>query len=157
MSELAQVYLTVLISSSNGVRKETRFSAGNMGRDAILRGTIRLLVRMELRLWGCLYGIVLLADSLEADVRAEDEEDRVEAESGVHTLVGFEMVVLLLMSRRNLAGGPGGGATYVLSVLDVFVVVVGSYALLKVLRTVGEAALRVSRRSEAPFPKTRGW
>ena len=155
MSELAQVYLTVLISSSKGVRKETRFSAGNMGREAILRGTIRLLVRMELRLWGCLYGIVLLADSLEADVRVE--EDRVEAESGVHMLAGVGVVVLVLMSRRNLAGGPGGGATYVLRVLDVFVVVLGSYALLKVLRTVGEAALRVSRRSEAPLPKTRGW
>lgn len=54
-SEFAQVYLTVLISSSSGVRKDTRFSAGNMGREeAILRGTIRLLARMELRLWGCL-------------------------------------------------------------------------------------------------------
>jgi hypothetical protein len=53
-SELAMVYLTVLISSSSGVRKDTRFSAGNMGREAILRGTMRLLVRMELRLWGCL-------------------------------------------------------------------------------------------------------
>jgi hypothetical protein len=53
-SELAMVYLTVLISSSSGVRNDTRFSAGNMGREAILRGTMRLLVRMELRLWGCL-------------------------------------------------------------------------------------------------------
>lgn len=44
-----------------------------------------------------------------------------------------------------------------LSVLDVFVVVLGSYALLKVLRTVGEAALSVSRRNEAPLPNTRGW
>ena len=44
-----------------------------------------------------------------------------------------------------------------LSVFDVFVVVVGSYALLKVLRTVGETALRVSSRNEAPLPKTRGW
>ena len=41
--------------------------------------------------------------------------------------------------------------------VEVFVVVVGSYALLKVLRTVGEAALRVSRRSEAALPKMRGW
>lgn len=44
-----------------------------------------------------------------------------------------------------------------LSVLDVFVVVLGSYALLKVLRTVGETALSVSRRNEAPLPNTRGW
>lgn len=106
-SELAQVYLTVVISSSNGVRKDTRFSAGNMGLEAILRGTIRLLTRIELRLWGCLYGIVLLADSLEADVRVD--EDRVEAESGVQMLAGFEVVVPI--SRRSFAGGPGGGAT----------------------------------------------
>lgn len=33
----------------------------------------------------------------------------------------------------------------------------GSYALLKVLRTVGETALSVSRRNEAALPKTRGW
>lgn len=44
-----------------------------------------------------------------------------------------------------------------LSVFDVFVVVVGSYALLKVLRTVGEAALSVSSRREAALPNTRGW
>ena len=107
-SEFAHVYLTVLISSSNGVQKDTRFSAGNMGLEAILRGTIRLLDRIELRLWGCLYGIVLmlLEDSLEADVRVED---RVEAESGVLMLAGFADVVL--MSRRSFAGGPGGGAT----------------------------------------------
>lgn len=154
-SEFAQVYLMVLISSSSGVRNETCFCVGNMGREAILRGTIRLLDRIELRLCGCLYGIVLLADSLEADVSAEDDEESVEAESGVQMLV--ETGVELLMSRRSFAGGPGGGATKVLRVLEVFVVVFGSYALLKVLRTVGDAALRVSSRREAPFPKTRGW
>ena len=151
-SEFAQVYLTVLISSSSGVRKDTRFSAGNIGLEAILRGTIRLLTRIELRLWGCLYGIVLLADSLEADVSVDE---RVEAESGVQMLVGFE--VALLISRRNFAGGPGGGATKVFNVLDVFVVVVGSYALLNVLRTVGDAALSVSSLNDAPLPKMRGW
>jgi hypothetical protein len=57
-SECAKVYLTVLISSSNGVRNETFFSAGKSGREgAILRG-IRpragLLLRIEARLWGCL-------------------------------------------------------------------------------------------------------
>lgn len=106
-SELAQVYLTVLISSSNGVRNDTRFSAGNIGLEVILRGTMRLLTRMELRLCGCLYGIVLLADSLEADVSVD--EDRVEAESGVQMLAGFEVV--LSISRRSFAGGPGGGVT----------------------------------------------
>jgi hypothetical protein len=57
-SECAKVYLTFLISSSSGVRKETRFSAGNMGRlEAILRGIIDLaglLDSIEVRLWGCL-------------------------------------------------------------------------------------------------------
>lgn len=58
MSECAKVYLTVLISSSKGVRKETRFSAGKRGREgAILRGSsdlAGLLERMEVRLCGCL-------------------------------------------------------------------------------------------------------
>ncbi len=70
-------------------------------------------------------------------------------------LVGFGVVVL--MSRRSFAGGPGVGGTKGAEVADVFVVVLGSYALEKVLRTVGETALRVSSRSEAPLPKTRGW
>ena len=54
-SECARVYLVVVISSSSGVRKETRFSAGNMGRveEPILLGIIAragLLERMEVRL-----------------------------------------------------------------------------------------------------------
>jgi hypothetical protein len=54
-SECARVYLVVVISSSSGVRKETRFSAGNIGRveEPILRGIIAragLLERMEVRL-----------------------------------------------------------------------------------------------------------
>jgi hypothetical protein len=55
-SECARVYRTVVISSSRGVRKDTRFSAGNMGRAAaILRGAAAgLLVSMEARLCGCL-------------------------------------------------------------------------------------------------------
>lgn len=56
-SECATVYVTVVISSSSGVRKETRFSAGNRGREAILRGASEragLLERIEVRLWGCL-------------------------------------------------------------------------------------------------------
>jgi hypothetical protein len=57
-SEWAKVYLTFLISSSSGVRKDTRFSAGNMGRlEAILRGIndlAGLLESIEVRLWGCL-------------------------------------------------------------------------------------------------------
>lgn len=57
-SECAMVYFTVLISSSNGVRKDTFFSAGKSGRTgAIFRGMscrAGLLERMEFRLWGCL-------------------------------------------------------------------------------------------------------
>lgn len=56
-SEWARVYLVVLISSSRGVRKETRFSAGKRGREGAILRVIRcragLLVRMEFRLWGC--------------------------------------------------------------------------------------------------------
>jgi hypothetical protein len=54
MSECARVYLVVVISSSSGVRKATRFSAGNIGRDAILRGLIRLVASMDTTLCGCL-------------------------------------------------------------------------------------------------------
>ena len=58
MSEWASVYFVVVISSSSGVRKDTRFSAGNMGRvEFILRGIIEragLFERIEARLWGCL-------------------------------------------------------------------------------------------------------
>lgn len=54
MSEWASVYVTVLISSSRGKRKDTRFSAGKSGRaEAILRG-FGPLERMERTLWGCL-------------------------------------------------------------------------------------------------------
>ena len=57
-SEWASVYLTVVMSSSSGVRKDTRFSAGNMGREAaILRSIIDragLFASIEARLWGCL-------------------------------------------------------------------------------------------------------
>ena len=57
MSECASVYFTVLISSSNGVRKDTRFSAGNSGlAEPILREVngVGPLERMERRLCGCL-------------------------------------------------------------------------------------------------------
>lgn len=54
MSECASVYLVVVISSSSGVRKDTRFSAGNMGRlEFILRGIMEragLFERIESRL-----------------------------------------------------------------------------------------------------------
>jgi hypothetical protein len=83
-SECASVYLVVVMSSSSGVRKDTRFSAGNMGRlEAILRGNIEragLFESMEARLWGCLYGIEMVADSAEADVSVDESVD---AELGV--------------------------------------------------------------------------
>jgi hypothetical protein len=54
ISECAKVYLTVLISSSRGVRNDTFFVAGNIGREAvILRGCsdcTGLLVSIEGRL-----------------------------------------------------------------------------------------------------------
>jgi hypothetical protein len=58
MSKCAMVYLVVLISSSRGVLHETLFSAGKKRRaGAILRGRrcfAGLLLRIEVRLWGCL-------------------------------------------------------------------------------------------------------
>ena len=54
ISECAKVYLTVLISSSRGLRNDTFFVAGNIGREAvILRGCsdcAGLLVSIEGRL-----------------------------------------------------------------------------------------------------------
>jgi hypothetical protein len=84
-SECASMYLTLVISSSSGVRKDTRFSAGNMGlEEVILRGIIDragLLASIEARLCGCLYGMEMVADSCEeADVSADE---RVDAELGV--------------------------------------------------------------------------
>jgi len=142
-SECAMVYLTVLISSSNGVRKDTLFSAGNMGRTgAILRevnGT-GLLARIDLRLWGCLYGMVMVAESLEADVSVDE---RVEAELGVDVVLSS--LQLLSIDRRGFDRRPRAGAAEA----------GGSYALEKVLRTVGETALRVSSRRLEPLPKVR--
>jgi len=108
-SECAMVYLTLVMSSSNGVRKDTRFSAGNMGREeAILRGIIDLaglLARMDARLCGCLYGIEMVADSWEADVSADD---RVDAELGVvAVLVAFGM--LLSIESRGFEGRSRAG------------------------------------------------
>ncbi len=143
-SEWARVYLTVVISSSSGVRKDTRFVAGNMGREgAILRGESNLaglLVRMDVKWWGCLYGMEMVADSLDAEVSVED---RVDAESGV--LAQFALEKLLSMESCGLAGRWRAGA------------VEGcSWALEKVLRTVGETALRTSRRRLVAFPRMRG-
>ena len=102
------VYFTVLISSSNGVRNDTLFSAGNSGlAEAILRDNkgAGLLVKMDRRLCGCLYGMLMVADSAEAEVRVED---RVEAELGVEALLGD--LQLLSIDRDSFDGRPGAGA-----------------------------------------------
>ncbi|KAL1606766.1 hypothetical protein SLS60_004173 [Paraconiothyrium brasiliense] len=105
ISEWASVNFTVLISSSSGVRKDTRFSAGNNGlAAAILRG-FGPLESMERTLCGCLYGMMLVAESVEADVRADDSVD---AELGVDALFGA--LQLLSMDRRSLDGRPVAGA-----------------------------------------------
>jgi hypothetical protein len=105
-SECATVYFTVVISSSRGVRKETLFSAGNSGLDEVIfRGAserARLLERIEVKLWGCLYGITMVAESVEADV---SPDERVEAELGVEAL---EVSQLLSMQRRGLDGRAAG-------------------------------------------------
>jgi hypothetical protein len=87
-----------------------------------------------------LYGIDIVADSLEADVSADE---RVEAELGVELLCGLETDASIDsdgLDERPSAGAAEAGA---------------SYALEKVLRTVGETALSVSRRSDEPLPKVR--
>lgn len=89
-SECAIVYLTVLISSSSGARKDTRFVAGNIGRDAdaMARGRIvgtGLFERMEVRLCATLYGTLIVAESLE-EVEVVEFDPIVDAELGVLTL-----------------------------------------------------------------------
>jgi hypothetical protein len=105
-SECAMVYLTVTISSSSGVRNDTFFSAGKSGLDAVIfRGAserARLLERIEVRLWGCLYGIVIVAESVEAEVSPDES---VEAEPGVEAL---DVSQLLSMQRRGRKGRPAG-------------------------------------------------
>jgi hypothetical protein len=100
------VYLTVTISSSSGVRNDTFFSAGKSGLDAVIfRGAserARLLERIEVRLWGCLYGIVIVAESVEAEVSPDES---VEAEPGVEAL---DVSQLLSMQRRGREGRPAG-------------------------------------------------
>lgn len=87
MSECAMVYLTVTISSSSGIRNETRFVAGNSGRleDAILRvrtSAMGLLDSMDGRLCASLYGIRMVTDSVD-DADEADVADAVDAELGV--------------------------------------------------------------------------
>ena len=105
------MYLTVLISSSSGVRNDTRFSAGNMGRaGAILRSNTDLaglLARIETRLCGCLYGIEIVADSCEAEVRVDDSVD---AELGVEVEALFAFEKLLSIDRRGFEGRSRAGA-----------------------------------------------
>lgn len=86
--------------------------------------------------------MVIVAESVEAEVMAEDS---VEAELGVEALLG--VLQELSMERRSLDGRPVAGAA----------AAGGSYALEKVLRAVGETALRVSRRRLEPLPKVRTW
>lgn len=85
MSECAKVYFTVVISSSRGVRNDTFFAAGNMGREAVIllgrSDSTGLLESIEGRLCVSLYGIRMVAESLE-EAEVEPEEN-VDAEFGV--------------------------------------------------------------------------
>jgi hypothetical protein len=105
------VYLVVVISSSSGVRKDTRFSAGNMGRlEAILRGNIAragLFESMDARLWGCLYGMEMVADSVDADVSVDASVD---AELGVDVEALSETGMSLSMESCGRDGRWSAGA-----------------------------------------------
>jgi len=144
------VYFTVLISSAKGWLNETRFVAGNIGRlfaSDILRvsaGGIGLFLRTERRLCGCLYGILIIAESVEdkevVEV-AEIEEAGVEAEVGVLFAASRDIIGVGISAFGGL--GVDGPRT------------VGSYALLNVFLTVGETAESVSnlRLEPEPLPK----
>jgi len=78
MSECFHTYLLVRISSSNGLRNDTLFSTGKMGRlwltDILRRSEvgIGLFTRMEETVCDTLYGITPGSEKVEAD-EMEDE------------------------------------------------------------------------------------
>jgi hypothetical protein len=86
-----------------------------------------------------LYGIDIVAESVEVEV---EQDDGVQAELGVEALEVSSEEVIMAGSCFDLfkPGAAEAGA---------------SYALLKVLRAVGETALSVSSRKLEPFPKVR--
>jgi hypothetical protein len=85
---------------------ELEDSSSECGLDAVIfrgaRERAGLLERIEVRLWGCLYGIVIVAESVEAEVSPDES---VEAEPGVEAP---EVSQLLSMQRRGLEGRPAG-------------------------------------------------
>lgn len=115
ISECAMVYLTVTISSSSGVRNDTRFVAGKSGlADAILRvrtSAMGLFDSIEGRLCASLYGIRMVADSVD-DADEADVADAVDAELGVlaSSCIGVEGADRgrtsreLMRDRRGLEG-----------------------------------------------------
>jgi len=83
------IYLTVLISSSSGDRKDTRFTAGNIGRPRDFLGEsvdcTGLFVRIDDNVRESLYGIRVVAESVDEAEKA-DPVDGVDSVSGVLAL-----------------------------------------------------------------------
>ena len=89
MSECFHMYLVVRISSSNGLRNDTLFSTGKMGRlwltDMLRRSEvgIGLFTRMEETECDTLYGITPASEKVEADEIEEELGVLASAGSGV--------------------------------------------------------------------------
>src|SRR6266536_2526062 len=89
MSECFHTYLVVRISSSNGLRNDTFFSTGKMGRlwltDILRRSEvgIGLFTRMEETVCDALYGITPPSEKVEADEMEDELGVLVSAGSGV--------------------------------------------------------------------------
>lgn len=146
MSECATVYLTLTISSTRGVRKDTLFSAGNRGRIDILRMFARgsgLFARTELSTCDIEYGIVaeLHVDAELAEL-TEDELGVLASVASASSVSSEIDCAELSMHNRGLTGRPVGTCG----------LPSGSYPFAKVLIAVGDTADSVSNRKLEPFP-----
>lgn len=158
MSECRIVYLSVVISSVNGAAKATFFAVGNIGFDCakVLRCVDGrgngLLVKIDVALYVSLYGTVVGNESVVEIELAEVVLDAVDSKWSKATGEDEMMscAVVLEVARFDRVGR----FALLLAALNR---ASSSWALLKVFRTVGEVAERVSNRRLVVFlPKVGG-
>ena len=158
MSEWRIVYFSLMMSSVSGAAKATFFDVGNIGLDCanILRCVAGfgngLLVRIDVALYVSLYGTDVGNESVVemelAEVVLDAVESRLSKATGEDEMMSCE--VMLEVARFDRVGRLG----LLPAALNL---ASSSCALLKVLRTVGEVAERVSNRRLVVFlPKVGG-
>jgi len=158
MSEWRIVYFSLMMSSVSGAAKATFFDVGNIGLDCanVLRWVAGfgngLLVRIDVALYVSLYGTDVGNESVVemelAEVVLDAVESRLSKATGEDEMMSCE--VMLEVARFDRVGRLG----LLPAALNL---ASSSCALLKVLRTVGEVAERVSNRRLVVFlPKVGG-